>query len=514
MADIVSPLFYDVDLTKGASTVRVELPFALYSEDNAAHRIGVRVYQDGKAVDLTGAAVTGYFVRPAKDAQSVMETIPLTGAVNGNQAYCALDAHCYLYSGRFAFVLKVTTSGTVHTLLGLAGTILASRSDSIVDPTNTIPSLDELLAQITATKAATAAANTAASNANAKATEANTAAQTAKTKATEASTAASNANTKAELANKAAQKIDGMTASAVGLEAGAAPTVTVKDVNGVKQLVFGIPKGDTGKTGDPGAPGPKGDTGSIENLTVNGKPVENGGVTLTAEDVGAFPLSDGTAITDCDAAYKSGIHIVSPSTLHIPEANTWAVLVNVVSEGVSYNEETNWIYQFYLPTFGTLSNAWWRKRVNDEGQFSSWKALGCEAYPVGAVYISTISTSPASLFGGTWEAIKDRFLLAAGDTYKAGLRGGDASHTHEVHGHVLKVSEIPAHAHTFSRIPITTTEISGSGNYFAETSTTVGTLKTQSTETAGGGGSHTHGNTGAASSLPPYLSVYIWKRIA
>lgn len=30
------------------------------------------------------------------------------------------------------------------------------------------------------------------------------------------------------------------------------------------------------------------------------------------------------------------------------------------------------------------------------------KARGLEAYPVGAVYISYVSTSPASLFGGTW----------------------------------------------------------------------------------------------------------------
>lgn len=35
-------------------------------------------------------------------------------------------------------------------------------------------------------------------------------------------------------------------------------------------------------------------------------------------------------------------------------------------------------------------------------------------YPVGAIYMSVSSTSPASLFGGTWEQIQNRFLLAAG----------------------------------------------------------------------------------------------------
>ena len=39
-------------------------------------------------------------------------------------------------------------------------------------------------------------------------------------------------------------------------------------------------------------------------------------------------------------------------------------------------------------------------------------------YPVGAIYMSVSSTSPASLFGGTWEQIQNRFLLAAGDQQK------------------------------------------------------------------------------------------------
>ena len=42
-----------------------------------------------------------------------------------------------------------------------------------------------------------------------------------------------------------------------------------------------------------------------------------------------------------------------------------------------------------------------------------------KTYPVGSIYLSLNSTSPASLFGGTWKQIKDRFLLAAGDTYAA-----------------------------------------------------------------------------------------------
>ncbi len=49
------------------------------------------------------------------------------------------------------------------------------------------------------------------------------------------------------------------------------------------------------------------------------------------------------------------------------------------------------------------------------------------AHPVGSLYWSMEATDPAALFGGTWEQIKDQFVLAAGDTYKAGTSGGAAS---------------------------------------------------------------------------------------
>ena len=52
-------------------------------------------------------------------------------------------------------------------------------------------------------------------------------------------------------------------------------------------------------------------------------------------------------------------------------------------------------------------------------------------YPVGAVYISMNPTSPAQLFGGTWQQRTDRFLVAAGNAYEAGATGGSSSKTHQ-----------------------------------------------------------------------------------
>ena len=62
-------------------------------------------------------------------------------------------------------------------------------------------------------------------------------------------------------------------------------------------------------------------------------------------------------------------------------------------------------------------------------------------YPVGSIYISTNSTSPATLFGGTWEQIKDRFLYtASSDSTKT---GGSSTAT-------LSIENMPSHNHTFN----------------------------------------------------------------
>lgn len=39
-------------------------------------------------------------------------------------------------------------------------------------------------------------------------------------------------------------------------------------------------------------------------------------------------------------------------------------------------------------------------------------------YPIGSIYISTSSTNPHDLFGGTWEQIKGRFLIGVGRSRK------------------------------------------------------------------------------------------------
>lgn len=140
-----------------------------------------------------------------------------------------------------------------------------------------------------------------------------------------------------------------------------------------------------------------------------------------------------------------------------------------------------------------------------------------DSYPVGSIYISGVSTSPAALFGGTWEQIKGRFLLGTGaneanstnkwGTLSAGAYNAAAGEMGGAAQVTLTTAQMPTHSHLFERIPITEPEMTTGGNYYAEQSTTVGSLvKTQTTYPAGEGKAH--------SNMPPYLAVHIWQRTA
>lgn len=66
------------------------------------------------------------------------------------------------------------------------------------------------------------------------------------------------------------------------------------------------------------------------------------------------------------------------------------------------------------------------------------------AHPVGSLYWTSSTENPATTFGGgTWTQIKDKFILAAGDTYTNGNTGGAATVT-------LTVDQIPSHNHSFT----------------------------------------------------------------
>lgn len=124
-------------------------------------------------------------------------------------------------------------------------------------------------------------------------------------------------------------------------------------------------------------------------------------------------------------------------------------------------------------------------------------------YPIGSIYMSTDTTNPQSRFTGTyWLPIYNRFLLGAGDAYKAGTMGGEATHT-------LTRSEIPSHYHDEYLGNDGGSDSAPSGYsgwpHIAYTSNKTWWTTGSKTSTAGGDGAHNN--------MPPYLAVYMWRRV-
>lgn len=282
------------------------------SGDKNAHTFELSLYRNKEPLKIDGAGVIGYFIRA--DGY----TVPVDGTASGSVAKVTLSESCYAVIGQFNLIIKVTVGSERKAVFWGNGYVTRSQTDAIIDPSQTIPSLDELLAQIAATEAAAKAANQAASAASSAATSAAQAASAAGANASAANSAANAAKAAASAASAAATKIDDMTITATGLAAGAAPTAKLAEVGGHYNIALGLPKGDKGdtgatpqitvqvKTGEPGTAAsvkqtgtaeapvieltvPRGDTGSLGNLTINGKAPDGAGkVMLTAADVGAL----------------------------------------------------------------------------------------------------------------------------------------------------------------------------------------------------------------------------------
>jgi microcystin-dependent protein len=127
-------------------------------------------------------------------------------------------------------------------------------------------------------------------------------------------------------------------------------------------------------------------------------------------------------------------------------------------------------------------------------------------YPVGSIYMSVNSTSPATLFGGTWVAISQgRTLVGVGTgtdingdsmTWTAEATGGEYLHT-------LTIDEIPSHHHDVG------------WDYEGATGSGHGTLlrpqwinPQYQYDASNTGGGQAHNN------IQPFFAVYMWKRTA
>lgn len=122
----------------------------VFSQDAMANRIGVRVRDDGQPASLSGT-VQGYVLR-ADDA-----TVLIQGSLSGSEAWIDLPESAYAVPGPIQVAIRLT-SGSEKTVIGACtGYVLRTSTDTIVDPGQVIPSIDDILAKLDEMDAAIAA---------------------------------------------------------------------------------------------------------------------------------------------------------------------------------------------------------------------------------------------------------------------------------------------------------------------------------------------------------------------
>lgn len=151
--------------------------------------------------------------------------------------------------------------------------------------------------------------------------------------------------------------------------------------------------------------------------------------------------------------------------------------------------------------------------------WSSWTNSALQPYPVGSIYMSVNSTSPACLFGGAWEAWgKGRVPLGCGINHGNNYPGfgacnaGIFDHPNSdtlggEYSHILSQNEMPIHTHSI---------YSGyQGNGGVESPSDVQLYNRWSIVNQGyrnfsadAGASYAH------NIIQPYQTCYMWKRVA
>ena len=229
-----------------------------------------------------------------------------------------------------------------------------------------------------------------------------------------------------------------------------------------------------------------------------------GGVDLS-EYAKKEELPSKTSQLENDSGYVKNIDYASSDNVGLVKTESYYGLHTSSRNGTlyceqfSYDEYTNEKDGNCFIGKGTLENVleakdYAKKEYVDEKIATIPKPKKFD-FPVGFIYMSVEETSPAELFGGIWEQIKDTFLLACGDIYNNGDVGGEAEHT-------LTINEMPSHTHSYFFDQVAYNKNAGTSG-MATNSGTYG----NSNIIASAGGSQAHNN------MPPYLSVYVWKKI-
>lgn len=219
-------------------------------------------------------------------------------------------------------------------------------------------------------------------------------------------------------------------------------------------------------------------------------------------DTYEITLTDGTKKTFNVSNGKGIISIAKTSTIGLLDTYT-----------ITYNDGTT-------STFSVKN-----------GETGSIENLLDRTYPIGSIYMSVNSTEPSTLFGGTWERLKGRFLIGAGTNEDINTNGaygdlgrGDPNfaggETGGQYYHQLTINEMPEHNHDTNDYAVVVnknavhikTNMGAKALINEENTNIVPNIK--ATKNEDGNRTGIAGGDGKHNNMPPYLAVYMWKRTA
>lgn len=158
------------------------------------------------------------------------------------------------------------------------------------------------------------------------------------------------------------------------------------------------------------------------------------------------------------------------------------------------------------------------KVLKTDGTNASWQSdnagAGGEAFPVGSLYLSVVSTNPSTLLGyGTWSAFGTGRTLVGIDATDPDF--DTAQGTGGAKAHTLTEAEMPAHTHIqnpHSHVQgVNSATTGGTSGYAPDTSTNNRVNSGYSTSDATAVNQSTGGGQ-AHSIMNPYIVVYMWRR--
>ena len=129
---------------------------------------------------------------------------------------------------------------------------------------------------------------------------------------------------------------------------------------------------------------------------------------------------------------------------------------------------------------------------------ANWVNIMDIFYPVGSIYLSTVSTSPASIVGGSWAQVKGGCLAATG--YEGYASAGEWGGTF-----AISIDQLPSHTHYFDSLQRYTATSSAAAAVGSGIAASYDTGQTNAYHTTFVGGQNYY---------PRHYSMYVWKRTA